>query len=346
MEKQPDFWTLGELAESFRGELRGPADLPIARPAPAQSSDPQGLAFVTSEAYLRLALESAVGALLVPRQTPAISKPAIAVDDPRTTFGRFLAMCHRPLPIAEGIHPAAIVSPEAAIDPTASIGPLAVVERGARIGPDARIYPFAYIGEDCQVGPGSVVYPHAVLYQSVRLGSRCTIHAGTVLGADGFGYVWDGERRVKIPQVGGVALGDDVEIGALTGVDRATSGDTVIGKGTKLDNLIQVGHNCEIGEHTVVAALVGISGSTTIGDRVTLGGQTATSDHVTIASDTVFGGRTGITKDVLEAGTYWGLPARPIGEAMRAMTLQNKLPSLLERIRKLEARLKALEEAE
>ncbi|HEY0867875.1 MAG TPA: UDP-3-O-(3-hydroxymyristoyl)glucosamine N-acyltransferase [Fimbriimonas sp.] len=343
MEKRPSFWTLAELSELLGGELRGPGDLRICRAAPAHSQDAEGLTFASSEAFLKTAEASGVGAVLVPFSAPPVSKPAIAVENPRETFGRFLAMCHRPLPFEAGIHPKADVSPDADVDPTASVGAFAVIERGAKLGRACRVYPFAYVGEGCVLGAGAVVFPHAVLYQNVRLGDRAIVHAGAILGADGFGYVWDGQRQVKIPQVGGVEIGEDVEIGALTAVDRSTAGDTVVERGVKLDNLVQVGHNSIVGEHTVVAALVGISGSTQIGKRVTLAGQSATSDHVKIGDDVVMGGRTGVTKDVTEPGTYWGLPARPIGETMRIMALQAKLPSLYERLKALEKRVAELE---
>ncbi len=205
------------------------------------------------------------------------------------------------------------------------------------------MYPFAYIGEGCELGEGTVVYPHAVLYRDVTTGRRCRIHAGAVLGADGFGYVWDGQRRVKIPQVGRVVLGDDVEIGANSAVDRATAGETRIGSGTKLDNLVQIGHNVRIGEHTVAAAQTGVSGSTTIGNRVTIAGQVAFSDHVEVCDDVVLGGRTAVIQNIREPGEYLGFPARPLGEAMRALSLATKLPELAARLRRLEERVRDLE---
>jgi UDP-3-O-[3-hydroxymyristoyl] glucosamine N-acyltransferase len=211
-----------------------------------------------------------------------------------------------------------------------------VVEQGAEIGTGSRIYSFAYVGENCRLGEGCTLYPHSVLYQDVTLGARSIIHSGAVLGADGFGYAWDGSRRVKIPQVGAVVLGDEVEIGANTTIDRATAGATVVGTGTKLDNLVQVGHNCRIGEHTVVAGLSGISGSTKIGSRNTLAGQVATADHVTVCDDVTLAGRTGVTNDIKEPGAYFGFPARPLGEAMRSLVLVSRLQDLFARVRKLE----------
>lgn len=242
MEKRAQPWTLGGLADLLGGELHGPADLPIARPAPAHGEDPQGIAFCESDDYIAKAEASGVGAILVPRGATT-HKPSIAVDSPRAAFGMLLAMAARPLPLNAGVHATAVVSAEAQVHETAAIGPYAVVERGARIGAGVRIYPFAYIGEDCDVGDQATIYPHAVLYQDVEIGARTIIHAGAILGADGFGFVWDGRRRVKVPQVGRVEIGADCEIGAGTTIDRATAGATRIGRGTKLDNLVQIGQD-------------------------------------------------------------------------------------------------------
>lgn len=340
MEKDVQGWSLGELAELFGGELAGPADLRILRPVPADTEpDPHGLTFAENGNYLKLAEEGGAAAILVPKDAE-VTKPAIRVDRPREAFGRLLGMCHRPLPIEANVHPTAVVSAEAHVDPTASIGPYAVIERGAKVGAGCRVFPFCYVGENCELGEGTILHPHAVLVQDIVLGARCLVHPGAVLGADGFGFVWDGKRRVKVPQVGRVVLGDDVEVGANTAIDRATAGNTEVGAGTKLDNLVQIGHNTKIGEHTVIASLAGISGSTRIGNRVTIAGQVATSDHVSVADDITLAGRTGVTGDLKEPGAYFGLPARPLGEAMRTMVLVTKLQDLFDRVRALERKLK------
>lgn len=345
MEAKLPGWTLKEIADRLGGLLNGPADFLIQRPAPAGASDPEGLTFAQSEEYLLKAESEAIGAILVPRGFRSSEKPTIQVDNPRQSFAIFLGLCSRPLPIEKGIHPTAVVSESAKIAPSASIGPYVVVEADAVIGADCRIYPFAFIGENCQLGTGTVIYPHAILVQDVELGARCTVFPGAVLGSDGFGFVWDGKSRVKIPQVGRVVLGDDVEVGANSAIDRATVGTTRLGSGTKLDNLVQIGHNAQIGVHAAIASLCGISGSTTIGQRVVMGGQVATSDHVSITDDVTLGGRTGVTKNITKSGTYWGLPARPYGEALRSTVLVTKLPELYARIKELEARLTKLEEA-
>lgn len=342
METRAQGWTLGEIAEMLKGELGGPADLRVERPATADSSDPKGLAFCESEEYLAIAEQSGVGAILIGRDATS-KKPHVKVDQPRMAFGMLLALSARPLPIELGIHATAIISADAHVDESASIGPYVVVERGARIEAGARIHPFCYIGENCSVGESSTLYPGVTLYQDVLIGARSIVHSNAVLGADGFGFVWDGKRRVKIPQVGRVLIGDDVEIGAGTTVDRATAGETMIGSGTKLDNMVQVGHNCRIGADGVIAAQTGISGSCIIGDRFVAGGQCGLSDHARIADDVVFAGRTATSQTIDQAGTYFGVPARPAYEGLRSFLLQPKLPEMHARIRKLEKRLEELE---
>lgn len=336
-------WTLGELAGLLGGRLDGPADLPITRPVSSHDEDPQGICFAESEPHLLRAIKGAVGALLVDNKADVGGKPAIRVESPRFAFAKLLAIASRPLPLSSGVHPLASVAETAKIAPTARIGAYAVVEAGAVVEDDARVYPFCYVGENCRIGQGTVLYPHVVLYQDVEIGSQCVLHSGCVLGADGFGFFWDGSRRRKIPQVGGVDVGDDVEVGANTTIDRATAGATRVGEGTKLDNLIQVAHNASIGKHTVVAGLSGISGSSRIGDRVVIGGGVGIKDHVTITDDVALGGRTGVEKDILEPGEYFGTPARPAAEAVRAFLLAPKLPELFSRLRALEKRLDELE---
>lgn len=346
METTTRSWTLGELAELLAGTLDGPSDYRIVRPVPAGSSDPGGITFAESADFISKVKGTSVGAVIVPRGTPSVGVPTIQVERPREAFGRVLAMSHRPMPIETGIHPTSVVSHDASIAASASIGAYAVVERHARIGAGSRIYPFAYIGEGCILGENVVVYPHAVLYQDIQVGDRSVIHSGAIIGADGFGFVWDGPkrtRRIKVPQVGSVTIGADVEIGALTSIDRATAGVTVVGDGVKIDNLVQVGHNCTIGEHTVIAGQVAIGGSSSVGKRNEVGGHVAISDHVSVGDDIVLAGRTGVTKNISEPGAYWGLPATPFFAAKRILSLTNRLPELFKRLKELEAKVSEME---
>lgn len=343
MEKPTARWTLGALAEQVGGTLEGPADLPLAGVGSADGGDPHAIAFAENDGYVRQARASGVGALLVPPGLDAQGVPCIRVEQPRLMFFLLLKQCEREVALPRGIHPSAVVDPTAAVDPDASVGPLAVVAAGARVAARAQVFSFCYVGEGCSVGEGSVMLPGAVLVQDVSVGRNCLLHSGVVLGADGFGFVWDGSSRVKVPQVGRVELGDDVEIGANTTIDRATAGATRIGTGAKLDNLVQIGHNSEVGEHSVIAGQTGISGSTKIGKRVVMGGGVGTKDHVTIADDVVLGGRSGVDRDITEAGEYFGTPARPAREAVRSFLLATKLPEFAAKLRDLEKRIAELE---
>lgn len=342
METKVRGWTLGEIATMVGGRLAGPADLRIHRAVPAGNDDPQGITFAENEKYLTECLASSVGAVIVPSNVGDVTKPAILVDSPRVAFGVLLAHMARPLPLAPGVHPTAVVSPNAIVDPSASIGAYAVVEGGARVGAGCRVFSFAYVGEGCELGESCTVYPHAVLYQGVVLGARCTVHSGAVIGADGFGYVWDGSKQHKVPQVGGVVIGEDVEIGANTCIDRATCGETVVGDGTKIDNLVQLAHNTSVGDHTVIAGLTGVAGSTKIGDNVTIAGHVSLGDHLEIGDGVVLGGRSAAFQDVTEPGQYFGFPPYPVATAMRIMALQARLPELFRRIKQLEGELEAL----
>lgn len=257
----------------------------------------------------------------------------MCADDPRAAFETFLEMCRRPLPVKPGVHPTAVVDSAAEVHGSASVGPYAVVERGARIGAGARIFPHCYVGEDCVVGENTILYPHVVLYQDVSVGARCVVHAHAVLGADGFGFRWDGQSQRKVEQAGAVVVGDDVEIGAGSAVDRATAGATTVGNGVKLDNMVQIGHNARIGDHTVICGQSAVAGSAVLGERVTMAGQTGVADHVELADGVTLAARAMTAKDLPEPGVYYGVPARPLAEGLR---IAARLPYLHERIEKLE----------
>ncbi len=335
-------WTLEELAAQIGGTLNGPPSQRVVRPVPAGSSDPQGITFSTGPKYDVLVNGSGVGVVLVGSASEAQGVPTILVSEPRAAFGYVLAACRREIPLDSGIHPTALVHESAAVNETANIGAYAVIERGAVIGHGAKVHPFCYVGENCNLGENVILYPHCVLYQDIEIGAGSIIHAGTVLGNDGFGYVWTGKLHQKIPQVGGVRIGAGVEIGSNTCIDRATCGDTEIDDGCKIDNLVQVGHNVKIGEHSVIAGQTGVAGSVVIGKRVIVGGQVAFNDHVTVGDDISLAGRSGVFKDVFEPGEYYGLPATPVKKAMRRLAAERKLPELVERIRALEEQVAKL----
>jgi UDP-3-O-[3-hydroxymyristoyl] glucosamine N-acyltransferase len=327
-------WTLAELAQLLGATVGDSPDFIVLRPVPADSDDPRGLTFCESRKYLRLVNAHSVGAVIVPPGL-RVDRPHLVADDPRAAFERFLGMCRRPLPARAGVHPTAVIDSAAEVHSTASIGPYVVVERGARIEAGARIFPHCYVGEDCVVGENTVLYPHVVLYQDVSVGARCVVHAHAVLGADGFGFRWDGQVQQKVEQAGAVVVGDDVEIGAGSAIDRATAGVTAVGNGVKLDNMVQIGHNARIGDHTVICGQSAVAGSAVLGERVTMGGQTGVADHVEVGAGVSLAGRAMTARDLPEPGVYYGVPARPLAEGLR---IAARLPHLHERIERLERR--------
>jgi UDP-3-O-[3-hydroxymyristoyl] glucosamine N-acyltransferase len=235
-----------------------------------------------------------------------------------------------------------VLAADVQVDPTASIGAHTVIEAGARIGARVRVNPLVYIGPGVEIGEDSSVGAHVALLGGVRLGRRVLVHPGVVLGADGFGFAFDGSQHRKIPQTGGVVIEDDVEIGANTTIDRATFGDTIVRRGTKIDNLVQIGHNVDVGEHSILVSQVGVSGSSRLGRGVVLAGQVGVADHVTIGDGTLVGAQAGVPSDLEAGGKFLGTPARPMLEAKRIMAAESRLPELLRRVRALERALEKL----
>ncbi len=339
MEKPTPPWSLEQVAQLLGGELHGPGDALIEAPVSVGEENPRGITFAQDDKYLELAESSAVAAVIVGPKMEPKSKPYIRVENPKVAFLGLLQLCDRPLMLDAGIHPAASIHPSAKVDASAMIGAFAVVERNAVIGPRTQVHPQAYVGPDVSIGADCVIHPNATLYARTEVGDRALIHSGAVIGSDGFGFVFDGHRQVKIPQIGRVVLGDDVEVGANTTIDRATTGATRIGNGVKLDNQIQIGHNCTIGDHTVIAGGVGVAGSVRIGARNIIGGATIFRDHVSTTDDVILGGASGVDRDITEPGTYFGQPAQPINDAKRVFLLIPKLPEIFKRLREVEKKL-------
>ncbi len=335
--------TLGEIAQALGVALEGDPALTVTGVAPLETACPDQISFLTHPKYTKLARSSRAGALLVPRDAK-LSGPLLRADDPKIALIGLLRLFHpEPLPPG-GIHPSAQLAPSARVPLTATVGALAVIEANAVVGERTWIFPLVYVGAGAEIGPDCVLHPHVIVCDGVKLGSRVIVHPGAVLGADGFGYVFDGRRHRKIPQVGTVVIEDEVEIGANVTIDRAMAGATVIRRGTKIDNLVQIGHNVEIGENAILVAQVGISGSSRVGARVILAGQVGVADHVTLADGALIGAQSGVASDLLEAGPYLGSPARPASEARRIYGALPRLPGLLRRMRVLERRVRELEE--
>jgi len=312
--------------------------------APLDVAGPDQVSFLTDRKYLRQAQASRAGALLVARDVADLSAALLQVDYPQQALIVLLGLFH-PEPRAEpGVHPTACVAGGARVDRSASVGPLAVVEAEAVIGPRSRVGALSFVGRGAVLGEDVRLYPHVVVREDVRIGNRVIVHSGAVLGADGFGYAFDGQAHRKIPQVGGLRIEDDVEIGANTAIDRATLGETIVRRGTKIDNLVQIGHNCDVGEDVILISQVGIAGSSRVGNRAMLAGQVGVADHVTIGAGAILTAKSGVPNDV-PAGEVWsGIPSRPTSEQKRIWAGESQLPELIRRVRALEKRLRELEE--
>jgi UDP-3-O-[3-hydroxymyristoyl] glucosamine N-acyltransferase len=336
--------SLDELARLVGGVLEGAAGVRVGRLQSLDRAEPGDLAFVATPRQTPEAGQSAASAFVVgPDVTLPPDRPVIRVPQPLLAVVTLLRLFHPPSPPVPGIDPSARVAPTARVAAEASVQAFAVVGADAVVEAGAVIGPHAHVGDRCRVGEGSVLHPHVVLREDVVLGQRVIVHSGAVLGADGFGYVFDGGAHRKIPQVGRVIVEDDVEIGANSAIDRATLGETVIGRGTKIDNLVQVGHNTVVGGDAILVAQVGISGSSRIGRGVVVGGQVGIADHVTIGDGARIGAQAGVAGNVPAGATVLGSPAIEAGAARRAMVAFPRLPELLRTVRRLEQRVADLE---
>lgn len=334
--------TLAELAALVGGELEGPGHAVIRGVAPLETAGPDELSFVANPRYLSYLQGTRAAAVLVPpplRTAVPDGTARVVVPDPHVALHHVLPVFHPEEPRPVGVDPTAAVDPTAVLGEEVSVGAYAVVEAGARVGARSVVGPHAVIGRGCTIGEECVVHAHATLYPGVVLGRRCTVHSGARLGKEGFGFVWlDGAHR-RLRHVGRCVLEDDVEVGCNTTIDRGSVADTVVGAGTKIDNLVHLGHNVRVGRHSMIIAQVGVSGSTTVGEGVVLAGQAGVGGHLTIGDGARIGGQAGVTADVPPGETYSGYPARPHREALRAQGALFRLPELVRRVRELERQL-------
>jgi UDP-3-O-[3-hydroxymyristoyl] glucosamine N-acyltransferase len=300
----------------------------------------QDLSWVADEHYTRQAHASHAGALLVAQKGDAVGKPAVVVLRPAVALATWLAVLHpirRPRP---GVSRGAWVHPSARLGKGVSIASGATVGAKARVGDGTVLCAGTFVGEEAEVGDDCILYANAIVLDRCRVGARSILHAGAVVGSDGFGYVWDGKQHRKIPQVGIVRVEEDVEIGANAAIDRATLGETVIGRGTKIDNLVQIGHNVVVGEHAVLCGQAGIGGSSRVGARATLAGQVGVSDHAAVGDGATLTGQAGISRhaEVPPGAVFSGMPATPHRDFLRSAALIARLPALLRRLEELERR--------
>jgi UDP-3-O-[3-hydroxymyristoyl] glucosamine N-acyltransferase len=338
--------TVAEIAELCGGEAEGDLTREITSANTLEEATSAQLAFAANRKAAAMAEQTKAGCLLVPFSFDRpLNQTIVRVKDPRGAFARVVRILYPQGELSSGIHPSAIIAPTAIIAPDCSIGPNVVIGGRACVASGCIIHAGCFLGSDVILRDCCLLHPNVTIYAGVRIGSRVILHAGCVIGADGFGFVFDGDNYDKFPQIGTVQIDDDVEIGANSCVDRATLGITRIGKGTKIDNLVHVAHNCQVGKHVVIAAQTGFSGGVRIGDYAVVGGQVGVGDKATIESKAVVGSGSGIlTAKIVRAGEpVWGTPARPLKQHLEQLAALGKIPRALEELKELKERVGKIE---
>jgi UDP-3-O-[3-hydroxymyristoyl] glucosamine N-acyltransferase len=338
-----------ELAQWLGATFEGDGEKELSGASPLETAGSADLAFVGTRKAAQAAEASAAGCLLVPSDWPGAGyRTVIRVPEPRTAFARAMSRFYPTAELKPGVHPTAVVGAGVVMGALVAVGAHAVIGDGCRIGVATSIGPGCVLGKRVALGEGCVLHANVTVYDNVDVGRGAILHSGCVLGADGFGFVMDGERWQKFPQVGRVEIGEFVEIGANSCVDRAALGVTSIGEGTKLDNMVHVGHNCRIGKHVVVAAQTGFSGGVVVGDYAVIGGQVGIGDKARIESRAVLGSGCGVLSSKIVRGgqTMWGTPARPLREHLEQLANLARLPELRRQVALLERRLAQLETAD
>jgi len=317
----------------------GDPALKITRFAPADRAQSGDLTFAENENYFARAEQSAASAIIIDGPFRSDGKVLIRVPNARIAFAKVLPLFSPEPVFAPGIHPTAIVPASAQVDASAHIGPYCILGEAVRIGPRSVLQGGNHVGAGCQLGEDVRLFPNVVIYPGTEIGNRVRIHAGAVIGADGFGYVEDDGIHRKVPQIGNVIVQDDVELGANVTVDRGALGPTIIGRGSKIDNLVQIGHNVILGEHAIIVAQAGIAGSTKVGSYLVLGGQSGLAGHLKIGDRVTIGAQSGVMHDIPDGEKWFGYPAQPDRKTKREMIAIQQLPDLIRRIGELEKKL-------
>lgn len=343
--------TLGEVAKLIGGRLVGDGSVVITGVGGIREATPGELTFLSNPKYLKFLSTTSASAIIVSEQfrsgNAADGRPLVVADDPYLAFVRAVELfADTGSCVKKGVHGSAVVADSASLGEDVAIGASAVVMDRARIGAGSTIYPGSYIGVGATIGSQVVIYPNVTINAGTVIGDRVMIHSGTVVGSDGFGFMADGDVHRKIPQIGNVVIDDDVEIGAGVCVDRATVGTTRICRGTKIDNLVHIGHNVVIGEGSIVVAQVGISGSTEVGQHVMLGGQAGIAGHIEIGDGAMVGAQSGVTRSIASGERVSGYPAQKHTLSKRLLACLQRLPALFQRVRELEKALEKLKERE
>lgn len=336
---------LFQIQQKVGGNLSGSGDISITGVNSLELAQKGDIVFAESVRYLKQASHCRASAIVVPKEFPALEKiSCLQVDNPRKTFIDIMMLFENPSPAISGIHELAVISKNGVqIGRNVTVAETAVIRQNAIIGDGTLIETGVHIAEGVRIGRNCKIGPNVTILSNVTIGNNVIIHAGTVIGGDGFGYFWSGEHQQKVPQLGGVQIDDDVEIGCNTCIDRATFGMTRIRRGVKIDNLVQIAHNNDIGDHSIIISHVGLSGSVTVGKRVTLAGQVGVADHINIGDGAIAAARTGVSKNIQPGQVVWGAPNRPIKQVMREYASIAKLPRLFNLVRQLAARLNELE---
>lgn len=331
-------FTAAEIAKHLQGEVLGDAAVVLNAFAPADRAQAGDLTFAENADYFTRAEQSAASAIIVGGEFTS-KKILIRVPNARIGFAKALELFFPEPAFPAGVHPTAIIAASAEIDRTAHVGPYCVVGEKVRIGARSILQGGNHVGASCQLGDDVNLFPNVVVYARSEIGNRVRIHAGTVIGSDGFGYVQDNGIHRKVPQIGNVIIRDDVEIGSNVSVDRGALGPTLIGKGTKIDNLVQIAHNVSIGEHSLVISQVGIAGSTKVGNYVILAGQAGLAGHLKIGNRVTVAAQAGVMNNIPDGEKWLGAPAQPDRQAKRQMIAVTHLPDLLKRVAELEKKL-------
>lgn len=332
-------FTAAEIANRLQGQVTGDSSLVLSGFAPADRARPGDLTFAENADYFALAEQSAASAIIIDGHFRSADKVLIRVANARIAFAKVLELFFPEPVFAAGSHPSAMVAASAQIHPSVHIGPHCVVGENARIGARSVLQGGNHVGDGSTLGEDVNLFPNVVLYPRTEIGNRVRIHSGTVIGSDGFGYVQEDGVHRKVPQIGWVIIHDDVEIGANVAVDRGALGPTEIGKGTKIDNLVQVAHNVVIGEHCLLVGQVGIAGSTRLGDYVVLAGQVGLAGHLKIGSRATVAAQAGVMHNIPDGEKWLGTPAQPDRQTKRQMIAIQHLPELIRRVSQLERKL-------
>ncbi|MCS7163675.1 MAG: UDP-3-O-(3-hydroxymyristoyl)glucosamine N-acyltransferase [Thermodesulfovibrio sp.] len=336
---------LSEIANLFNAKVEGEEDVEISGVKGLEDAQEGDITYIASSKYAEVAKKSKASAFIVREKLSYLNRPQLICENPQFVFAKLLEIFYiKPHPY-QGVSENSIIASTAQIGKNVTVYPFVYIDENVTIGDNTVIYPFTFIGKETSIGSDCLIYPNVTIRERVKIGNRVIIHAGTQIGCDGFGYIFHEGKHYKIPQVGGVIIEDDVEIGACVTIDRATTGNTIIGKGTKIDNLVQIAHNVKIGQNVIIVAQVGIAGSSKVGDGCILAGQVGISDHVEIEAGTIITAQSGVMPGKVQKGIFSGTPIMPHREWLKANAIFQKLPELYKRVKELEEKIKKIEDS-